>query len=164
MYTTHKVTSDVQAWIRRQVKEHALITGDAHRPEAGAGAQAQAKAQAKAVLTTFAYVIRGRTVVLFLVVFFWVVFFLISLNSPYVLRAHTGHTRGEPNAIELINAHGLFGRYLSGTWHTRPCTGRSRSRSGACREPFNTTPMGVTSSTFGPPQVRPMGLTYVCWA
>ena len=38
---------------------------------------------------------------------FRVVFFLISLGSPRVLRAHMGHTCGEPNEIELTAARGI---------------------------------------------------------
>ena len=36
---------------------------------------------------------------------------MISLGSPHVLRAHMGHTCGEPNEIELPATHRLF--YLS---------------------------------------------------
>ena len=35
------------------------------------------------------------------VICFGGVFFLIPLGSPHVLRAHMGHTCGEPNEIEL---------------------------------------------------------------
>ena len=38
------------------------------------------------------------------VTFFGWVFFLISLGSQHVLRAHMGHTCGEPNEIELAAA------------------------------------------------------------
>ena len=40
------------------------------------------------------------------------VFFLVSLGSPHVLRAHMGHghTCGEPNEIGLTAAHGLYYR------------------------------------------------------
>ena len=40
------------------------------------------------------------------------VFFLIPLGgqAPHMLRAHMGHTCGEPNEIELTAAHGSFYR------------------------------------------------------
>ena len=67
---------------------------------------------------------------------------MISLGgqAPHVLRARMGHTCGWPNEIELIAAHELFYRSLSGPWSpTRGSTGSRSTR----REPFNFTPMGV---------------------
>ena len=44
------------------------------------------------------------------VMFFGWVVFLISVRgqAPHVLRAHTGHTCGEPDEIEMTAVHGLF--------------------------------------------------------
>jgi hypothetical protein len=42
------------------------------------------------------------------VIFFGWVFYLISLGSPHVLRAHMGHTRGGANVIDVAPAHVLF--------------------------------------------------------
>ena len=39
---------------------------------------------------------------------------MILLASPHVLRAHMGHTCGEPNEIGLTAAHGLSNRSFSG--------------------------------------------------
>ena len=39
--------------------------------------------------------------------------FLISVGSPHVLRAHMGHTCGEPNEIELTAAHRSLHRSFS---------------------------------------------------
>ena len=48
----------------------------------------------------WAYVSRKRAAI----VFGWV-FFLILVGSPRMLRAHMGHTCGEPNEIELAAAY-----------------------------------------------------------
>ena len=68
------------------------------------------------------------------VMFLGWVFFLISLGSPHVLRAHMGRTCGEPNEIELT----AVGVKLNGTGQVR---GRaSWPSSSTCTRPSPTSP------------------------